>query len=158
MDAAGYFYVALLILVLMPLVVLPWEGRIPPDWLYILLAGCGLAGAFVLGGTPALLLSCAAGLGCLLVAGGAVTVLRARTRLRILTGGQIKLLAAGATWLGLSGALVMLAGAVLVLFLIAAFQRIGAQRTGAVGRRPDASAVVAVAIVSVAMQQHLLGM
>jgi prepilin signal peptidase PulO-like enzyme (type II secretory pathway) len=153
MDAAGYFYVALLILVLMPLVVLPWEGRIPPDWLYILLAGCGLAGAFVLGGMPALLLSCAAGIGCLLVAGGAVTVLRARTRLRILTGGQIKLIAAGATWLGVTGALVMIAVAVLVLFLIALVQRAGAVR-----RRPDASAIVAVAIVSVAMQQHLLGM
>jgi prepilin signal peptidase PulO-like enzyme (type II secretory pathway) len=153
MDAAGYFYVALLILVLMPLVVLPWEGRIPPDWLYILLAGCGLAGAFVLGGMPALLLSCAAGIGCLLVAGGAVTLLRARTRLRILTGGQIKLIAAGATWLGVTGALVMIAVAVLVLFLIALVQRAGAVR-----RRPDASAIVAVAIVSVAMQQHLLGM
>lgn len=153
MDAAGYFYLALLILVLMPVVVLPWEGRTTPDWLYLVLAGCGLAGAALLGGPTGLARACAAGLGCLLVAGCAVTVLRSRTRLRVLTGGQIKLLAAGATWLGVSGAMAMIAVAGFTLFLIAAFQR-----TGAVRRRPDASAIFAVAIVSVAMQQHLSGM
>jgi len=153
MDAAGYFYLALLILVLIPVVVLPWEGRTPPDWLYIVIAGCGLAGAVALGGPFALARSCAAGLGCLLVAGGAITVLRSRTRARILTGGQIKLLAAGATWLGVNGTMAMIAVAAFILFLIAAFQRAGAVR-----RRPDASAIVAVAIVSVAMQQHLPGM
>jgi prepilin signal peptidase PulO-like enzyme (type II secretory pathway) len=153
LEAAAYFYLALLILVLMPVVVLPWEGRTTPDWLYFVLGGCGLAGAALQGGMPALALSCAAGFGCLLVALCAVTALRSRTRARILTGGQIKLLAAGGTWLGVSGAAVMIAVAVFALFLIAAFQRVGAVR-----RRPDASAIVAIAIVSVAMQQHLPGM
>lgn len=153
MEAAGYFYLALLILVLMPVVVLPWEGRTTPDWLYLVLAGCGLAGALALGGLPGLARACAASLGSLIVASGAVTLLRSRTRLRVLTGGQIKLLAAGATWLGVDGALAMVLVAVFTLFLIAAFQRAGAVR-----RRPDASAIVAVAIVSVAMQQHLPGM
>lgn len=153
MGAAGYFYLALLILVLMPVVILPWEGRKTPDWLYLVLAGCGLAGAVALGGVPGLVRACAAGLGCLIAASGAVTLLRSRTRLRVLTGGQIKLLAAGATWLGIDGALAMVTVAFFALFLIAVFQR-----TGAVRRRPDASAIVAVAIVSVAMQQHLPGM
>lgn len=153
MGAAGYFYLALLILVLMPVVILPWEGRKTPDWLYLVLAGCGLAGAVALGGVPGLVRACAAGLGCLIVASGAVTLLRSRTRLRVLTGGQIKLLAAGATWLGIDGALAMVTVAFCALFLIAVFQR-----TGVVRRRPDASAIVAVAIVSVAMQQHLPGM
>jgi prepilin signal peptidase PulO-like enzyme (type II secretory pathway) len=142
-----------LILVLMPVVVLPWEGRTAPDWLYLVLAGGGLAGAAVQGGWPAFALSCAAGLACLLVAGCAVTALRLRTRARILTGGQIKLLSAGGTWLGLGGAAAMIAVAVFVLFLIAAFQRMGAVR-----QRPDASAIFAVVIVSVAMQQYLPGM
>lgn len=153
MEAAGYFNLALLILVLVPVVVLPWEGRTTPDWLYLMLAAGGLAGAAIQGGLPAFALSCAAGLGCLIVAGCAITVLRSRTRARILTGGQIKLLAAGATWLGLGGAAAMIAVAVFVLFLIAAFQRMGAVR-----QRPDASAIFAVAIVSVAMQQYLPGM
>jgi prepilin signal peptidase PulO-like enzyme (type II secretory pathway) len=153
LEAAGYFYLAFLILVLMPVVVLPWEGQTAPGWLYLVLAGCGLAIAVVQGGIPAFLLSCAAGLGCLVVAGCTVTMLRLRTRARILTGGQIKLLSAGGTWLGVSGSVAMIVVAVFALFLIAAFQRMGAVR-----RRPDASAIVAVAIVSVAMQQNLPGM
>jgi prepilin signal peptidase PulO-like enzyme (type II secretory pathway) len=151
--AVGYFYLAFLILVLMPVVVLPWEGRTTPDWIYLLLTACGLAAAGVTGGMPGLLRACAAGLGCLALVVLAVTALRARTRLRILTGGQIKLFAAGATWVGVGGALAMVAVAVFILFLVAAFQQAGAVR-----RRPDTSAIVALAIVSVAMQQHLPGM
>lgn len=151
--AAGYFHLAALVLIVVPIVILPWEGRRTPDWLYILLAVCGLVGSALLGGWPALVRGLVAGAGCLLVAGLAVTVLRARTRLRILTGGHIKLLAAGATWLGVLGALAMMAVAVFALFLIAFMQR-----TGAVRRRPDTSAIVAIAILSVAMQQYLPGM
>ncbi|MEE4451567.1 hypothetical protein [Novosphingobium resinovorum] len=153
MEAAGYFYLALLVLVLVPVVILPWEGRTTPDWLYALFGACGLAGAAALGGTPGLLWAVAAGLGCLGAASLAVTLLRARTRARILTGGQIKLLAAGATWLGINGTFAMVALAALALVLLAAFQRAGAVR-----RRPDASAILAVAIFSVAVQQHLPGM
>ncbi|MFC0204659.1 A24 family peptidase [Novosphingobium soli] len=153
MAALGYFDLALLILVLVPVVVLPWEGHRTPDWLYLLLAGSGLAAALLRGGPAALAWSCAAGLGCLLLTSAMVTALRMQTRLRILTGGQLKLMAAGATWVGMTGTLVMMSVAVLTLFLLAAFQQAGAVR-----RRPDASAIVAVAIVSVAMQQHLPGM
>lgn len=153
MEAAGYFYLALLILVLVPIVILPWEGRPTPDWLYAVLAVFGLGGAATLGGAAGLAWACAAGLGCAALAGLAVTVLRKRTRARILTGGQIKLLGAGATWLGVNGTFAMIAVAALALVLLAAIQR-----TGAVRRRPDASAVFAVVILSVAMQQYLPGM
>lgn len=153
MEAAGYFYLALLILVLIPIVILPWEGRSTPDWLYMLLAGSGLAGAAMAGGVWGLALSFAAGLGFLGLASLAVTALRKRTRARILTGGQIKLLGAGATWLGIHGAVAMIMVTVIVLFVLAAVQRAGAVR-----QRPDASAVLAVAILSVALQQHLPGM
>ncbi|HUD27763.1 MAG TPA: hypothetical protein VMQ93_02755, partial [Novosphingobium sp.] len=124
-----------------------------PDWLYLVLAGCGIACAAAQGGSAAFVLSCVAGFGCLVLATCAVSLLRSRTRARILTGGQIKLLAAGGTWLGVSGAAIMIVIAGLVIFLIAMFQRAGAVR-----RRPDASAIVAVAILSVALQQQLPGM
>lgn len=153
MEAAGYFYLALLILVLIPIVILPWEGKSTPDWLYMLLAGSGLAGAAVVGGVSGLMLSCAAGLGFLGLASLMVTALRKRTRARILTGGQIKLIGAGATWLGIHGALAMVVVAAVALVVLVAIQR-----TGAVRQRPDASAVLAVAILSVAVQQHLPGM
>lgn len=153
MDAAGYFYLAALLLVLIPVVVLPWEGRTTPDWLYIVLAAFGLAGAMTLEGGAGLLRACAAGAAAMLAASLAVALLRARTGARVFTGGQIKLLAAGATWLGVGGTFVMVAVALLTLFTLAAFQKAGAVR-----RRPDASAILAVAIVSVAMQQHMPGM
>ncbi|AOR79257.1 hypothetical protein QUC32_04705 [Novosphingobium resinovorum] len=153
MEAAGYFYLAFLLLVLIPVVVLPWEGRTTPDWLYMVLAASGLLGAALLSGVPGLIRACVAGAGSLAIAGLAVALLRAHTGARVLTGGQIKLLAAGATWLGFSGTFAMVAVALLTLFALAAFQKAGAVR-----RRPDASAILAVAIVSVAMQQHLPGM
>lgn len=153
MEAAGYFYLAFLLLVLIPVVVLPWEGRATPDWLYIALATFGLVGAVALNGVPGLIRAGAAGVGSLVIASLAVALLRARTGARVLTGGQIKLLAAGSTWLGISGTFAMVAVALLTLFTLAAFQKAGAVR-----RRPDASAILAVAIVSVAMQQHLPGM
>lgn len=153
MGAAGYFYLALLILVLVPIVILPWEGKSTPDWLYAVLAVGGLSAAALLKGVPGVLLAGLAGLACLAIASLAVTLVRARTRARILTGGQIKLLGAGATWLGVSGAFAMIALAAIALVLLAAFQR-----AGAVKQRPDASAVFAVAILSVAIQQYLPGL
>ncbi|MFT4053301.1 MAG: hypothetical protein QM681_02255 [Novosphingobium sp.] len=153
MEAAGYFYLAFLLLVLIPVVVLPWEGRTTPDWLYIVLATFGMVGAVVLEGRPGLVRACAAGAASLAVASLAVALLRARTGARVLTGGQIKLMAAGATWLGFGGTFAMVAVALLTLVALAAVQKAGAMR-----RRPDASAILAVAIVSVAMQQHLPGM
>ncbi|MFD2138078.1 hypothetical protein ACFSLT_27730 [Novosphingobium resinovorum] len=118
-----------------------------------MLATFGLLGATAFGGVPGLVRACAAGAGSLAVASLAVALLRAYTGARVLTGGQIKLLAAGATWLGLAGTFAMVTVALLTLFALAAFQKAGAVR-----RRPDASAILAVAIVSVAMQQHLPGM
>lgn len=153
MGAAGYFYLALLVLVLIPFVVLPSEHKAIPNWLYLTFAACGVAGAIALGGWSAALLSATAAIGCLILATAAVSALQSRTGSRILTGGQIKLLAAGGTWLGVGGSIAMVVLATITLFLVAAVQRMGA-----VSRRPDASVIVAVVIVSVAMQQQLSGM
>lgn len=153
MGASGYFNLALLVLVLLPVVILPWEGRRTPDWLYAIIALCGTGLAAWQNGAAGVAWALGAGIGCLIVIGLGITALRSRTRLRILTGGQIKLLAAGATWLGVYGAAVMMVIAFLILLVMAAFRNAGALRG-----RPDASTIVAVAIISVAMQQHLPGM
>lgn len=150
MGASVYFTLAALIVLLMPIIVLPWEGQRAPDWLYALLGAGGLACVWVTGGAVAAAWSAGAALGCLVVVGACITMLRVNTGLQVLTGGHIKLLAAGATWLGFTGAVIMIAITIFVLFLIAAFQQVGSGR-----HRPDSSAVVAMAIVVVALHQQL---
>lgn len=152
MNAGAYFTLAVLILVLLPVVILPWEQRKVPDWIYAIIAACGLASSLVDNGLPTLTWSALSGLGCLLVVGGGVTALRAATRLRILTGGQIKLLAAGATWLGPTGTLIMVLVAAFALFAAAALLQASQAQ-----RRPDSGSVLALSIVLVAfLQQGLL--
>jgi prepilin signal peptidase PulO-like enzyme (type II secretory pathway) len=143
----------LLIVVLMPVVVLPWEHRKVPDALYIAIAACGLASSALHQGFSGLAWSAGSAIACLVVVGAAVTGLRAATRLRILTGGQIKLLAAGATWLGPAGTIIMILVAAFVLFAAAALLQVSQRQ-----RRPDSAAVVAMTIVIVAFQQQLLGL
>ncbi|WP_292636584.1 MULTISPECIES: hypothetical protein [Novosphingobium] len=141
-----------MILLLLPAVVLPWEGRKPSDLLYVAIALGGLAFAGARGGLPAVGWSVAAGLGCLLLVTAGVAALRTGMQLQILTGGQIKLLAAGATWLGVEGALFVIAITALTLLALAAVQQF---RT--VARRPDSAAIMAIAIFCVGLQQVLPG-
>jgi len=149
LNAGAYFTLAVLILVLLPVVILPWEQRKVPDWIYAIIAACGLASSSVHSGLPGFTWSALAGLGCLLVVGGGVTALRAATRLRILTGGQIKLLAAGATWLGPAGTLIMVLVAAFALFAAAALLQASQAQ-----RRPDSGSVLALSIVLVAFLQQ----
>lgn len=150
MAGLDYFNLALLIILLLPAVILPWEGRRPPTFLYLVIAVGGLTFAALKGGAPALGRSALAGAGCLLVVAGSVAALRAGTGLRLLAGSQIKLLAAGATWLGLLGTVTMIAITALTLLVLAFAQRF---RTAA--RRPDSGAIVAAAIFCVGLQQVL---
>ena len=150
MAGLSYFNLALLIILLLPAVILPWEGRRPPDLLYVVIAIGGLSFAALKGGAPALAWAMAAGAGCLLLVAGSVAALRAGMGLRVLTGSQIKLLAAGATWLGMVGALTMIAITAMTLLVLASAQQF---RTAA--RRPDSGAIVAVAIFCVGLQQVL---
>lgn len=152
MEAAGYFTLAVLILVLLPPVVLPWEGQRPPDAVYLVIAACGLASSAWHGGWAGLAWSAAGALGCVLLIGAAVTKLRASSRLRIFTGGQIKLMAAGAAWLGPGGTLAMVVFTIILLFSWAAVQQIAESQ-----RRPDSAMVVAITIMTVALQQQIAG-
>lgn len=149
MEAVGYFTLATLVMVLIPAVAISQEGRRMPEWLYAVIAGAGLIASVCRGGAPALGGAVLAGLLVLLLVGGAITLLRGTIQLRLLTGGQIKLMAAGATWLGPLGALAMIFIAGFALFTIAAWQQ-----TVDHHRRPDAATILAFAILSVAIEQQ----
>lgn len=149
MGAGGYFTLAALVIVLVPAVAISLEGRRTPDILYPAMALCGLIGSGLRGGSPAVGGAFVSGMGVLLLVGGAITLLRSTMRLRLLTGGQIKLMAAGATWLGPVGALAMILVAGFALFALAAWQQTSDQ-----SRRPDSAIVVALAILAVAIQKQ----
>jgi hypothetical protein len=150
MGAGGYFTLALLIVLLLPTVVLAMEGRRSPDALYALIAICGLMVSAYSGGSRALVVAIASALGVLLVTGTAVTMLRSKLRLRILTGGQIKLMAAGAAWLGPWGTVLMMVLAIVALFAIAMWRQLREGRA-----RTDPGIIVATAIAIVALQQNI---
>ncbi len=148
----GFSFIALatLIVLLLPVVVLPWEGRRVSDALYGLLAAGGIAMAGFGGGIAAALWALAAAAVCLAIVTAAVTLLRMRWQVQLLTGGHIKLLAAGAAWLGLGGTLVMLALVFTALFAIGALGQFRPQ-----ARRPDFTAIAALAIFALTLQQSL---
>lgn len=153
MGAGEYFALAVLIVVLMPAVIMPWEGRKVPDLLFVAIAACGVAYSGLRDGFMGALWAVEASFACLLLVGGGVTALRARTRLRVLTGSQIKLMAAGATWLGLWGAAIMILITTFSLFSFATLQQVSERQ-----RRPDSAAIVAMAILCVAITRQFPGL
>ncbi len=150
MTGFGFLALATLIVLLLPIVVLPWEGRRVPDPFYALLAAGGILASGIGGGFDSALWAAAACLICLAVVAAGVTLLRMTTRLQLLTGGHIKLLAAGAAWLGIGGTFAMLLLAFAALFAVGA---IGQFRP--LTRRPDFSVIAALAIFSLNLQQSL---
>jgi len=128
--------------------VLPWEGRRVPDAIYAAIAGGGIVAAALTGGGQAVVWSIIAGLVSFSAVTGGVTALRRLLNLQILTSGHIKLLAAGSMWLGLTGTLAMLALTFAAFFGVAVIQRLHSM-----ARRPDFSAIAALAILCVSIQQ-----
>ena len=141
---------ATLILLLLPVVILPWEGRKVPDALFLLIGTVGLARSFALDGIDGVLWSAAAGILCLMIIAAAVSAIRDNLKVQLLTGGHIKLLGAGATWLGLGGAIAMLAMAFITLFAIGLVEK---RKT--IKRRPDFFVVAALTIIGLNIQQNL---
>ena len=150
MGAADCLALAALIVLLLPAVVLPWEGRRVPDALYAAIALDGLAAAWLTGGEEALWPSAAGGALAMIAAAALVAAARRWLRVQLLTGGHIKLLAAGAAWLGPGGALAMLALALGGLFALGA-----AAGPGNGPRRPDFALVAALAVLCVGLLQAL---
>ncbi len=150
MSGVGCIALAVLIILLVPVVVLPWEGRRVPDTLHAAIAAGGLAAAGLEGGASALPWAAAAGIVSLLTVTAIVTTARGFLNVQILTATDIKLLAAGSTWLGIGGAVVMICAAFAALFGAALLQR-----WRSANRRPDFTAIAALAILCVSIQQAL---
>lgn len=150
MTGFGFLALAMLIVLLLPIVVLPWEGRRVPDLVYALLAAGGILASGIGGGIGSALWAAAACLICLAVVAAGVTLLRLTLQFQLLTGGHIKLLAAGAAWLGIGGTFAMLLLTFAALFTVGA---IGQFRP--LTRRPDFSVIAALAILSLNLQQSL---
>jgi hypothetical protein len=150
MSGIGCIALAVLIILLVPVVVLPWEGRRVPGSLHAAIAAGGLAAAGLEGGAGALPWAAAAGVASLLTVAAIVTTVRGLLNVQILTATDIKLLAAGSTWLGIGGAVMMICAAFAALFGAALLQR-----WRSADRRPDFAVIATLAIVCVSIQQVL---
>ena len=135
---------AALILLLLPILVLQAEKRPIADRFHILLAAAGIGFAALSRGASGMALAVALGLSCLLLMTGIVAALSARCQVRLLTGGHIKLIAAGTTWLSPSGALIMLALSVALYCAVAILLR----TRKAADPRPDMATITVAALLS----------
>ncbi|QPI75343.1 MULTISPECIES: hypothetical protein [unclassified Sphingobium] len=151
MTGVQLIAISTLILILLPIIVLAWEQRNVPNWLYLLLGAAGIAFTLTSRGLGGAIVSLAAGIAILLLLAGAIAYMRRTCKLRLLSGGQIKLMAAGAAWLGPVGAVLMLSLAILLFVISVIFLRI---RKKAV-LRPDSEAIAAIAILIVQVHQGL---
>ncbi|TCM15365.1 hypothetical protein EDF56_11045 [Novosphingobium sp. PhB165] len=151
MGGYEYLRLAALILLVLPVVVLPWEGRRPPGILYAAIAFGGIAFAFFRNGIEGAILAAASGTICLILISAVIAALRSGTGRIILTGGQIKLLSSGAIWLGAAGALAMIVLTGTVLFGLGAIYR-----SDRFARRPDTGAIAAAAILCVGFGQLMI--
>lgn len=152
MNGVHLIAFALLVLLLLPVAVAAWEDKRPPDALYLAIALSGAGFAAVTEGVPGMLKALATGLACLLLVAAAITAIRERWQVRLLLGTHIKLLGAGAAWLGVSGASLMLLLAATLFLLSVAILR--ARKMPTV--RPNFSHIAVVAILFVQMEKSLM--
>jgi len=141
--------IAILILLLLPIVILEWESYRVPDWLYMLLAGSGVIFSLLQFGFGTAVVALLTAALCLLLIGGGVAYMRRTWKLRFLSGGQIKLLAAGSAWLGPVGAILMLILAIISFILFVLILRIRKKTI----LRPDSEAIAAIAILVIQVHQ-----
>lgn len=145
MNGPALIGCAALILLLLPVVILHGERRPVPDALYALVALCGIGFSALMHGAAGLALAFGTGLASLILVTMAVAAASALWRVRLLTGGHIKLLAAGATWLSIAGALAMLLLTASLFILAAMILR----ARKATSPRPDVAVIAAFALLSV---------
>jgi len=152
MNGVHLIAFGLLVLLLLPVAVAAWEDKRPPDALYLAIALSGAGFAGVTEGFPGVVKALATGLACLLLVAATITAIRDRWQVRLLLGNHIKLLAAGATWLGISGAsLMLLLAALLFLFSIAILR---ARKMPEM--RPNFSHIAVIAILCVQIERSLM--
>lgn len=120
MDASAKIGLAALILLLLPPIVAELEARRLANIFYAALAIGGLVYALLAGGPTAAANAALAGLGCLALLSAGVAGAVILWERRVLTGGHIKLLSAGAAWLGIAatGAMLLIASAGILFFIV----------------------------------------
>lgn len=143
--------ISALILLLLPIVILEWESYRVPDWLYMLLAGSGVVFSLLQFGFGTAIIALLTAALCLLLIGSGVAYMRRAWKLRFLSGGQIKLLAAGSAWLGPVGAILMLILAILSFTIFVLILRVRKKTI----LRPDSEAIAAIAILVIQVHQGL---
>lgn len=146
MNGFSYLSQAGLVLLLLPALVLQGEGRKVPDSYYALTAAAGLAATAARHGPAAAVQSLAAGCLCLAALALAITAIRQARGLQLLTGGHIKLLAAGATWLPPLGTVAMVMLAAALLLALAAVQRLRDR-----AERPDFAIIATLSLMAVSL-------
>ena len=149
MNGVHLIAFALLILLLLPVAVAAWEDKRPPDALYLAIALCGAGFAGIAEGVPGMIKALATGLACLLLVAAAITLIRNRWRVRLMLGNHIKLLGAGATWLGASGAPLMLVLTALLFLLSIAILRVRKMPAA----RPNFSHIAVASILFVQIEK-----
>ena len=150
MNGFSYLMQAGLVLLLLPALVLQGEGRKVPDAYHALIAAAGLCATTALHGPTAAAQSLLAGILCLAGLAAAITAIRHALGLQLLTGGHIKLLAAGAMWLQPLGTVAMVTLAAAALFALAAVQRLRDKAD-----RPDFTIIATLSLMAVSLTSHL---
>ena len=152
MHGFGFIASAVLIILLLPIVVATWEQKRVSDGFYLAIAAGGVGFAVLRGGLLSGLIAAATGLACLLLITTLVAAVRARWHVRPLVGGHIKLLGAGAIWLGASGALAMLIIASF-LFVFLAFTLSVRNKSNT---RPEFAPIAALVILLLQVQHSII--
>lgn len=151
MNAIDKIGAAILIVLLLPAVVAEWEQRRLPDIVYAMLAAAGLILAGVTGGAAGIGIALLVGLGATGLLCAVVSVTRSVWAIRPMTGGNIKLLAAGSVWLGAGGALLLILAVMALMLLTALFLR--ARNGHAI--RPGFSPLAALATIGIFLSQGI---
>lgn len=118
MTSGGYFSLALLVLLLLPMAIVSLERGLVPWRAALLLAGGGIATTALHGGADAGIAAMINGLVASAALGLGLTALRRATGLALLTGSELRLVCAGTPWLAPPWAglfiLAALAGAIVI--------------------------------------------
>lgn len=151
MDGTSLIASALLTLMLLPIAVAAWDRWRVPDGLYLAIAAAGIGYSYMRNGVAGAASAVLVGLACLLLVAAAISLLKARQQVRLLLGGHIKLLGAGATWLSAQGAVVM----TLVSFSLFVFCALFLRARRASNTRPEFAPIATFSILMIQLQHSI---
>ncbi|MBO9580452.1 MAG: hypothetical protein J7498_06135 [Sphingobium sp.] len=153
MDGLSFIASAGLIILLLPVAIATCEKKRAPDGVYLALAAGGVGFAVLRHGLAGGVLAATVGIVCLVLTAAIIGFIHARWQTRLLLGRHIKLLGAGATWLGAMGAAIMMS---IAIFLFIFFIGTSHMRKSS-NIRPEFSAIAAISILIVQIQHSTIG-